>query len=80
MATFCTALTWGLGVSLGGAVGLLVFMLTKLWLDWAFGHRARVEDMNKDSLRALLRRNELMLQIIDAADRIAEAIEEKKSP
>lgn len=64
MATFFTALVWGLGVSLGATAGLLVFGLARGGLDWALG-RFEVKDFSTDSLRAL--------------DRIAEALEKKDS-
>ncbi len=82
MTTFFTALTWGLGVSLGGAVGLLVFMIAKIGLDWVLGRAEAVErviDFHHKSLGALERRNNLTVEITEALRRIAEAAEKKDS-
>ena len=78
MTTFFTALTWGLGVSLGGTVGLLVFIIAKGGLDWVFGRAEAVErviDFHHKSLRALEQRNSLTVDTIAALEQIAETVE-----
>lgn len=84
METFITALTWGLGVSLGAAVGLLVFTIAKLGLDWVLGRTAAIEkvikNFNEDSLEALVERNELTVQSNKAFRRIGEALEKLDQP
>ena len=79
MATFCTALVWGLGVSLGAAIGLLAFMVAKEGMDWVLGRRAiRIasELYGDETLAALKRRNELTIQTVEQMVRGADATEE----
>ncbi len=76
---FWDAFVWSLGVSCGGGIGLIGFMLT--W--WALQRvTGRAEAMAKrigvydQSLDALRERNELTLQTIDALRGIGTAIDE----
>lgn len=73
MATFYVAFVWGLGVSFGGAVGVLAFVILNRCVDWV--------SCRGDALAAALQeRNVLsadtvsaLLQIADAAEKIARA-------
>ena len=59
---FWTAVTWGLGVSLGGAVGLIAFFAMFMALEKWGGRaatKAKLTDLNEKSLDALLERNDL---------------------
>jgi spore maturation protein CgeB len=71
---------WGLGGSLGVAVGLLVFALAKEGLNHLLGisdFREVITKFNSDSLKALHHRNELTVETINAVERIASVIEDK---
>ena len=59
---FWNAFIWGLGVSSGGAIGLIGFVLTLWACQWVTGKAAmvaRLKDFDERSLAALLERNEL---------------------
>lgn len=78
MATFLTALVWGLGVSVGASLGLMVFVLlfalSKPLMDTKAAKAAR--EVHELSLAALNRRNELTEEQIATLRRIAETMEE----
>ena len=64
MATFCTALIWGLGVSLGSAVGLLPFV----GLGGLLGSHKRKTRRPRTMLTA---------ETLDVLERLAEAIDSR---
>lgn len=80
---FWTAFIWGLGVSLGGGIGLVGFVLTMWALQWVTGRAAHVEamqDFSHRSLAALLARN-LMTEDTNAAlQRIVVTLEAMNRP
>ena len=77
MNTFCLAVLWGLGVSLGASVGVFAFVMLKAAFDWMCGRDVykSIAQANEDSLQALQRRNELTVEIISSLDHISEAID-----
>ena len=78
MATIATAFLWGLGVSCGAAIGLLVFLLMKSGLEWSMGIRETnltIERTNRASLAALLERNKHTEETNELLDRIADSLE-----
>ena len=73
---FWTAFLWGIGVTLGGSVGMMAFVvLFTLW-RWATNTKAarRAAEVAELSLQALARRNHLTIEQIEKLDRIAAAI------
>jgi len=74
---FWTAMTWGLGASLGGAVGLIVFFLMFWSLEIVLGRaktKASIYDTNERSLEALLRRNDLSQEQLAEMRRLVQLI------
>ena len=74
-----TAFLWGVGVSCGAAVGLLLFFLCFWSLEWACGRAKRAAELrgfNIDSLAALRDRNRLTEDTNNYASRIAFALED----
>lgn len=79
MATFWLAIVWGLGASLGAAVGLITFALAIAFLEGFTGKTmARLVDHNVKALQALERRNELTKDTIAALNRIADNIRQRQ--
>ena len=85
MAALLTALSWGLGLSLGGMVGTLVYMAAAEWLRRVLGIRETVESIaefnrraHAESLDVFRTRNNLTEDIIVALSRIAEEIEKHR--
>lgn len=74
---FWQACVWGLGVSLGASVGLMVFVVAvTLWKMTTESQVVKqMRDVNEASLAALLRRNELSEEQVDCLRRIAAATE-----
>lgn len=74
---FLTALVWGFGVTLGGSVGLMAFVL----MNYGFKRVAEsesaksIEHYHKLSQEALVERNMLTNRQIAVLERIAEANE-----
>lgn len=69
---------WGLGVSFGGSVGLMAFLVMKCVWDMLSKTKVakRIEEINELSVAALTRRNELTQDQIAILERIACAIED----
>jgi len=87
MSVLLTAFVWGVGVSLGAVVGLLVFLVVKVLLDTASGERHTRQstrqntiDANNETVQLLDQRNKLTIQTTDTLIRIAEALETKRIP
>lgn len=78
MATLLTAMTWGLGVSLGASIGMLFFVVMWRLLDLFMRSEAgkALEEVNRLSLAALDRRNELTVVQVETLGRIASALQE----
>lgn len=72
MATFFTALVWGLGVSLGAVTPLIAMILALRW----FAEGGERDKATERSVTALEARNELSGQQVAALRRIAETMEE----
>jgi len=74
---FLTALIWGLGVTIGGSMGLMLFIvLYDLWCRLARSKAAkRANELAELANVALTRRNELTEQQIQLLERIAVATE-----
>lgn len=77
MGTFVTAVTWGLGVSLGAAVGCLLFIVLWRLLDKVLTSPAAkaIEEVNALNLAALNRRNELTEEQVGMLAKIVATIE-----
>lgn len=80
---FWTAFTWGIGVSCGASLGLLVFMFLKAGGDWLLGNSQEVTNVNekivafnRESLDRLTERNELTTLMTLHVERIGDAITE----
>lgn len=74
---FWTAFIWGLGVSTGAAVGLLCWVCMFWSLEWLLGRSADKLDLkkiNKESLEALVLRNELTRDTNDYLANIARSV------
>lgn len=59
---FWTAFLWGLGMSCGGSIGLLLFAVGFKALQWLTGQTerlSRLEQFNRETLAALNERNAL---------------------
>lgn len=74
---FWTAVCWGLGVTLGGSIGLMGFIvLYDLWVRLARSKvMKRANELAELSQAALTRRNDLTEKQIETLERIAVAIE-----
>lgn len=75
---FWNAFIWGLGVSCGGGIGLIGFVLTLWAAQWVTGKTGQVAEIarwNKLTLAALQTRNELTLESIDALRDISTSID-----
>ena len=70
---FLTAFTWGLGVSCGGAFGLIIFIVLKecLYQISFFGDAEHVEA----SIEALIERNRLSEEANAKFERMAQTME-----
>ena len=73
--TFLTAFLWGTGLSLGLCVGLVAWAFLRPRIsvstsDWRLQHES-----NQLALNALLNRNRISEDMVDAVARIANAIE-----
>ena len=74
---FITAFVWGLGVTFGGSLGLMLFVL----MNYGFKRISQTEadktllDYHQKANEALVERNMLTLKTISALENIAEAIE-----
>ena len=78
MTSFYGAFVIGLGVSLGAAVGLLVFAVAKTVMDAVCGRQSTAESItqtNALSLESLALRNELTVETIHSLDRIGDVLE-----
>ncbi len=78
---FSDAFIWGLGVSCGGAIGLIGFVLTLWAMQWASGKSAQTAAMhnfNELTLAALRNRNNLIEDTNEAPCRMADVMEERK--
>lgn len=73
---FWTAFIWGIGVTLGGSMGMMAFVvLFTAWMRVANTKAARrASEVAEFSLQALDRRNQLTVEQIEKLDRIAAAI------
>lgn len=76
---FWTAFLWGVGVSCGASVGILLLLVMWSLLNWFVGTASKATGINEKSLEALIRRNELseeqveqMRFLVTAAERIAD--------
>lgn len=78
---FWTAFIWGLGVSVGGAVGVLFFVLFFKAMERLLNTKAVKEsiDYAEKSLEALQERNDLTVQIIDQLAQISHQLNQGKS-
>lgn len=73
-----TAFVWGFGVSCGSAYGLILFFILFWSLEWVTGRAEQKADslgVHRESLEALVKRNELTVQMIDHLAAIAAAAE-----
>lgn len=78
---FWTAVLWGLGVSIGAAIGLLMFILAFWGLEWISGKakvKAAALSCNEESMRALLARNDLTKETNEHLCNIFVALDERK--
>ncbi len=73
---FWTYFVPGLGVSCGAGIGIVGLLLTVWTLNWAMGRTDRAWDFNRQTLAALMRRNELTGEANMALRDIAAAIVE----
>ena len=76
---FWNAFVWHLGASCGWSVSLIGFVLIFWALQWLTGkadHVAKITDFNERSLAALLVRNGLTVEEIDALRDINRSINE----
>lgn len=76
MATFITALSWGLGVGGGFFASAFVFAVALEGFRWVTGIQESVQHDNATSLRALERRNVLTIETISAVVRMADSLEQ----
>lgn len=73
---FWTAFIWGIGVSFGAAFGLIAYFVMFWSLEWLVGRTADKLDYKKnarDSLAALILRNELTEETNGYLEQIARA-------
>lgn len=70
-----TAFTWGLGLSCGAAVGLLVLLAGLVLVGWVLPDKHGTRKVNEQSLVALSRRNEIGMEQVEVLERIATAVE-----
>ena len=73
-----TAFVWGFGVSCGASLGLILFFILFWSLEWVTGRAEQKADalgLNRESLEALAKRNELTVQMIEHVAVIASAAE-----
>ena len=73
-----TAFVWGFGVSCGASFGLILFFILFWSLEWVTGRAEQKADalgFNRESLEALVKRNELTVQMIGHFASIAAAAE-----
>jgi len=78
MSIFVTGFLWGLGISLGAGIGLLVYILARDGLTWVTGQADTIQDIrhvNRASLEALQSRNELTVQIIEKLAEINDSLD-----
>ena len=73
---FWTAVVWGLGVSFGGSIGLMAFVLMfAVWKAFSETETAKtIEQHNDLVLAALLRRNDLTAKANEDLEKIAIAM------
>ena len=73
---FWTAFIWGIGVTLGGSIGIMAFVVLFTVWRWVTNAKAarRASEIAELSLQALARRNHLTVEQIEKLDRIAAAI------
>ena len=74
---FWTAFVWGVGVTLGGSIGLMVFVVLFAGWQWLANTKTakRASEVAELSLKALDRRNELTHEQIQMLERVASAVE-----
>jgi hypothetical protein len=73
-----TAFVWGFGVSCGASFGLILFFILFWSLEWVTGRAKKKADdlgFNRKSLEALVKRNELTVEMISHLSAIAAASE-----
>lgn len=73
---FWTAFIWGIGVTLGGSMGMMAFVVLFTVWRWVTNTKSarRASEVAELSLQALARRNQLTVDQIERLDRIAAAI------
>ena len=76
---FWTAVVWGLGVTLGGSIGLMAFVV--LFAGWSALMNTktakRAAEVAELSVAALTERNQLTREQMHVLGRIADAMEEQ---
>lgn len=74
---FWTAFIWGLGVTLGGSIGLMAFVVMFAGWSWLANTKTvkRASEVAELSLKALDRRNELTTEQIDVLKDIVTVVE-----
>lgn len=75
---FWTAFVWGLGVSCGGAFGVLLFFVLFYAMERWTGRaasKANIHDVNEKSLEALKERNEISREQVALLNDIAVSLD-----
>lgn len=76
---FWVAVVWGLGVTLGGSIGMMAFVVLFTGFKWMTQTEAvkKAERVSELSIAALTRRNQLTSEQIEQLNRIASAMEKQ---